>query len=39
MAGPSGGTEVVEKRFSADHAGIRFYASHQALDFILRHLM
>lgn len=33
------GTEVVEKRFSGDRAGIRFYASQQGLDLVRRRLM
>ncbi|HTV82710.1 MAG TPA: competence/damage-inducible protein A [Acidobacteriaceae bacterium] len=33
------GTEVVEKRFPSDRAGIRFYASQQALDMVRRRLM
>lgn len=33
------GTEVVEKRFPGDRAGIRFYSSHQALDLVRRRLM
>ena len=33
------GTEVVEKRFPGDRAGIRFYASQQGLDLVRRRLM
>jgi len=33
------GTEVVEKRFPSDRAGIRFYSSQQALDMVRRRLM
>jgi nicotinamide-nucleotide amidase len=33
------GTEVVEKRFSGDRDGIRFYASQQGLDMVRRRLM
>jgi nicotinamide-nucleotide amidase len=33
------GTDVVEKRLSSDRAGIRFYASQQALDMVRRRLM
>jgi nicotinamide-nucleotide amidase len=33
------GTEVVEKRFPGDRAGIRFYSSQQALDMVRRRLM
>jgi nicotinamide-nucleotide amidase len=33
------GTEVLEKRFAGDRAGIRFYASQQALDMVRRRLM
>lgn len=33
------GTEVVEKRFSSDRPGIRFYASQQGLDMVRRRLM
>lgn len=33
------GTEALEKRFPGDRAGIRFYASQQALDLVRRRLM
>ena len=33
------GTEALEKRFPGDRAGIRFYASQQALDLVRRQLM
>ncbi len=33
------GTDWVEKRFSGDRAGVRFYASQQALDLVRRRLM
>ncbi|MGB7135894.1 MAG: competence/damage-inducible protein A [Acidobacteriaceae bacterium] len=33
------GTEAVEKRFSGDRAGVRFYASQQGLDLLRRRLM
>jgi nicotinamide-nucleotide amidase len=33
------GTDVVEKRFSGDRDGIRFYASQQGLDMVRRRLM
>ena len=33
------GTEWVEKRFSGDRAGVRFYASQQGLDLVRRRLM
>jgi len=33
------GTDTVEKRFSSDRAGVRFYASQQALDMVRRRLM
>jgi nicotinamide-nucleotide amidase len=33
------GTDALEKRFPGDRAGIRFYASQQALDLVRRRLM
>jgi nicotinamide-nucleotide amidase len=33
------GIDDVEKRFSGDRAGVRFYASQQALDLVRRRLM
>lgn len=33
------GTDIVEKRFSGDRAGIRFNSSQQALDLVRRRLM
>lgn len=33
------GTEWVEKRFSGDRAGVRFYAAQQGLDLVRRRLM
>jgi nicotinamide-nucleotide amidase len=33
------GTDVVEKRFPGDRAGIRYYASQQGLDLVRRRLM
>lgn len=33
------GTEAIEKRFSSDRKGIRFYASQQGLDMVRRRLM
>ena len=33
------GTDWVEKRFPGDRAGVRFYASQQALDLVRRRLM
>jgi nicotinamide-nucleotide amidase len=33
------GTEWVEKRFSGDRGGVRFYASQQGLDLVRRRLM
>ncbi|MFP5229147.1 MAG: CinA family protein, partial [Acidobacteriota bacterium] len=33
------GTEWIEKRFSGDRAGIRYYASQQGLDMVRRRLM
>jgi nicotinamide-nucleotide amidase len=33
------GTDCIEKRFSGDRAGVRFYASQQGLDMVRRRLM
>jgi nicotinamide-nucleotide amidase len=33
------GTDWLEKRFPGDRAGVRFYASQQALDLVRRRLM